>query len=124
MFNFLKKSKLNRIPELDKMSEIFNSYYILKGRRVCKVKNVLEWAEFFEKKDRLIKQETLKNGKWVSTVFLGIDHSFGEGKPLLFETMVFSKRTKGSLGDDLDQDRYFTYAEALKGHKKMVKKHG
>jgi hypothetical protein len=50
----------------------------------------------------------------VSTVFLGVDHSFGSGRPLLFETMVFG----GEL--DEEQVRYSTEAEALAGHSAMV----
>jgi hypothetical protein len=51
----------------------------------------------------------------VSTVFLGIDHSFNrDGPPLLFETMVF--------GGHLDQqmDRYATLEEAEAGHVRWV----
>jgi hypothetical protein len=52
----------------------------------------------------------------VSTVFLGIDRSFGSGPPLLFETMVFG----GELDDE--QERYSTEAEALAGHAAMVRR--
>ena len=52
----------------------------------------------------------------VSTVFLGIDHNFGEGKPLLFETMVFG----GKL--DEETERYSTWEEAVEGHNHMVEK--
>ena len=47
----------------------------------------------------------------LSTVFLGMDYNHtGEGKPILFETMVF--------GGDMDgrQERYCTWDEALAGH--------
>jgi len=50
----------------------------------------------------------------VSTVFLGLDHSFGEGPPLLFETMIFGGPEDGY------QDRYSTWDEAIEGHKKAV----
>jgi hypothetical protein len=50
----------------------------------------------------------------VSTVFLGIDHGFGEAAPVLFETMVFG----GEL--DLFQDRYATWNEAVAGHRLAV----
>ena len=85
------------------------------------VDNVLEWGRWFETahKKRIVKQETLPKGKWVSTVFLGIDYNFSGGKPLLFETMVFPN--KKDL-EELDMDRYSTWEEAQKGHKRMVKK--
>ena len=52
----------------------------------------------------------------ISTVFLGLDHSFGGKKPLLFETMIFG----GKL--DQEQERYTTWEQAEKGHKGMVNK--
>lgn len=52
----------------------------------------------------------------VSTVFLGIDHSFGEGPPLIFESMAFPV---GSW-DDLLCERYSTEAQARVGHAVMV----
>jgi len=63
--------------------------------------------------------ETTIDGKWVSTVFLSIDHGFGlTGSPILFETMVFeNKDTRG----DIYQRRYCTHEEAMKGHTEAVK---
>ena len=52
----------------------------------------------------------------VSTVFLGIDHNFyGDGPPLLFETMVFHDNLV-----DLFCDRYSTAAAARIGHASVV----
>ena len=82
--------------------------------------NYEEWGKLLEDKDyKIIKQETLPDGKKVSTVWLGLDHNFGEGEPLIFETMVFP-----SEGDfsDVDVERYSTLEEAQKGHEEMVKK--
>ena len=50
----------------------------------------------------------------VSTVHLIIDHRFGDGPPLIFETMVFG----GPLDEECD--RYSTEAEAKAGHAAMV----
>lgn len=52
----------------------------------------------------------------VSTVWLGLDHSYGDGPPLIFETLVFG----GTL--DQEMDRYSSEAEALAGHAKMVQR--
>lgn len=83
-------------------------------------KGLIEWGKDCEKREyKIVAQETLANGNFVSTVWLGIDHAFDGGKPLIFETMVFPK--KGNWGE-LDCDRYSTEAEALEGHKKMVEK--
>lgn len=52
----------------------------------------------------------------ISTIWLGIDHQFGEGPPLIFETMIFG------IDSDLDQEqwRYSTEAEAIAGHKRAM----
>ncbi len=44
--------------------------------------------------ERLILNTILPNGRRVSTILLGIDHSFGMGRPLIFETMVFVSNDK------------------------------
>ena len=49
----------------------------------------------------------------VSTVFLGLNHSYGDGPPLLFETLVFDGPLDGEM------DRYSTWAEAEAGHEAM-----
>lgn len=56
------------------------------------------------------------NGYYISTVDLGIDHSFGIGKPLYYETMIF----KEGSWNDLYCKRYSTEKEAIKGHKKAI----
>ena len=53
----------------------------------------------------------------ISTVFLGIDHSFGGGKPVLFETMCFS----GSY-TDLYCRRYRTWDRAYQGHFELLER--
>jgi hypothetical protein len=51
----------------------------------------------------------------VSTVFLGLDHNWGGGPPLVFETMLFTD-------DERDQSlwRYSTWDEAVAGHAEVV----
>lgn len=78
------------------------------------VKDMIEWAKSFEKSTRIVKQ-TGNRTVYVSTVFLGLDHGWG-GPPLLFETMVFG----GKHSDQ--QDRYSTWAEAERGHRRWVKR--
>ena len=50
----------------------------------------------------------------VSTVWLGLDHSFGSGPPLIFETMIFGGERDG------DQWRYPTEDTARAGHERVV----
>lgn len=94
---------------------------ILDGHKVVPVDDLLEWGRWFEKADRIVAQKKLPNGKYVSTVFLGMDYRLGSvGKPLWFETMVFDK--KEDFGDEIDVDRYETWEEAEKGHLRMINK--
>jgi hypothetical protein len=50
----------------------------------------------------------------VSTVWLGLDHGYGDGPPLIFETMIF--------GGPLDQEcwLYATEQQARAGHARAV----
>lgn len=84
-------------------------------------KTVMEWAADFEKgmKLRKVDDTILWWGGRVSTIWLGLNHSFSfKGPPLIFETMVFPP---GSF-QDLDMDRYSTEAQAKEGHKAMCKR--
>lgn len=87
--------------------------YILKDREVVSA-TLDEWAEWFQTADRKIAFDE-KGDVAVSTVFLGIDHSFEPGmEPVVFETMVF-----GGEHDQLTK-RYSTYDQAEFGHKEVV----
>lgn len=70
---------------------------------------------------RIAFTETV-TGLEVSTVFLGLDHSHGGRRPVLFETMVFRHQDGGR--DTVAQGRYFTWDEAMEGHKANVADHG
>lgn len=52
----------------------------------------------------------------VSTVWLGLDHAYGDGSPIIFETLVRS----GPLSDEME--RYSTEAEARAGHERMCER--
>lgn len=96
--------------------------WILVGQTPIEV-NSKEWARWFEKnQERIVAQEKIGEA-FVSTVFLGLDHSYSlnalrgdpDHVPELFESMVF--------GGQLDELcwRYRSYIEASVGHKKLVK---
>lgn len=111
---------------------MINNKYILVDKKPVLEPDFLKWGKWFEEAsengERIVKQETLPNGKFVSTVFLGLDHNFGEGEPLLFETMVFAPEEKTSKGglkyhEDLDMERYSTWEESEIGHLKMIHRH-
>ncbi len=76
------------------------------------------WSTLFEDGEyKIIRQEDVGDC-FVSTVWLGLDHSFGSGQPILiFETMIFTD-------DDwscTEMWRYSTVQEAIAGHEKAIK---
>lgn len=119
-------------------------FYILnEAGDVQAVDDVLTWALWFEKSDkRVLRQDYLDNpfpptqeqipyllhrhpdleeaivkGDWrvmVSTVFLGLDHNWWKGDPILWETMTFF----GPLHED--QRRYSSKEAALAGHEEAL----
>ena len=84
--------------------------YILVGHKAQQCEDWREWGQWFETADRRVAQETY-NGVRISTVFLGIDHDFRGGPPLLFETMIFGGK------HDQYQERYSTWEDAEDGHR-------
>lgn len=90
-----------------------SNYYILEGKKPKPVE-MIEWARWFGKADRIVKSEMIE-GVHISTVFLGLDHGFGGNKSLYFETMIF-----GGEHDEY-QERYSTWEEAEAGHAAAVK---
>ncbi len=74
------------------------------------------WGAFMETDDRMMLDDTF-DGIRISTVFLGMDHSFSVAKnhrPVLFETMIFGGEY------DQNQQRYCTWAAAVAGHATVV----
>lgn len=85
--------------------------FILVGTQIEPARDLLAWARWFETADRHIGDEQIGACR-VSTIFLGIDHSFGGGPPVLFETMVFTDDS----GAESWSERCCTHAEALEMH--------
>lgn len=93
-----------------------SSYYVLEhaGNPVPEP-DLDKWVEFFANREaRRVAATELPGDVLVSTIFLGLDHGWGEGPPVLWETLVF--------GGDLDgtMDRYTSKEAALAGHECMV----
>lgn len=102
---------------LDKDKKIIPIKTINENGKIIE-KELLRWEKWFENIDnRIVKQDNI--GKYfISTVFLGLDFNvFGEGEPLLFETMV--KNKENEKWTDY-QKRYSTYNEALKCHNELL----
>ncbi len=108
----------------DDMMSKHTTYILNKDKTYSAVSmgEYIEWSIKFPD-DRFIKQETLANGVYISTVFLPIDHAIMSDVPVLFETMIFSggNRKEGiDLGETYDQLRYTSYTDAVEGHIKQV----
>lgn len=95
-------------------------HYILDDKHEIIEVDTITWGRWFETADRTVAAHRCRDQETgdvceVSTVFLGLDHAFGEGTvPILFETLVFD----GPLADNMD--RYATWGLALKGHRRML----
>lgn len=92
-----------------------------------------KWGQWLEEPGHRSLWLTGNDVKWVSTVFLGLDHRhFGGGPPLVFETMAFQHegRTMSFFGgppepvpETLCQERYSSWDDAEVGHKAAVRKY-
>lgn len=89
--------------------------YILIGQTPVPEPDLLTWARWFETAERHVGDTTIGSVR-VSTVFMGLDHRFGDGPPLLFETMIFSD------GDGEESWRCSTWLEAEAQHAAAVKR--
>jgi predicted RNA-binding Zn-ribbon protein involved in translation (DUF1610 family) len=90
-------------------------YFVRVGGKV-RPATLMEWAAWLEAsgKDRTVAWTAVRPGVEVSTVFLGLDHAFGGGPPVLWETMVFGGARDGN------QQRYTSEDAARAGHTAMV----
>lgn len=90
--------------------------YILEGKTPIPCENLLEWAAWFSNADRKVANTNIGEYQ-ISTVFLGMNHGW-EGKPILFETMIFGFPTEHELCDY--QTRCSTWGMAEKQHEQAV----
>lgn len=80
------------------------------------------WAEDFERRFqdpdtgwwKLGDTELARGTRRVSTVWLGMNHAWGTGPPLIFESMIFGGRFAGEML------RYTTPEQAAVGHEILV----
>lgn len=92
--------------------------------------DVATWGYWMSQRSNKIIQQTQVGEYFVSTVFLGLDYSFGQLEgPILFESMVFKSTPEARVmadadaWTDIDSRRYATRAEALEGHAQLVRKY-
>jgi hypothetical protein len=90
--------------------------YILQGTTPVLEPDLMNWARWFETADRHVAETWVTPDVRVSTVFLGLDHQWSNGPPLLFETMCFH------AGDGREQWRCSTWEQAEVLHQRIVEK--
>lgn len=95
-----------------------HQHYILDENRKVIEADLMTWARWFQdskEKRRVALFE--QGGIRVSTVFLGLDHNYDDGPPILWESMIF-----GGPNSE-DQDRCSgTWDDALEMHKQMIER--
>lgn len=91
--------------------------YVLQGREPVIEPDFDKWAAFMSSDARVVAKTTVGD-ILISTVFLGINHDYWGGPPLLFETMIFG----GHEGVDEDQQRCSTWEQAEAKHAAAVQK--
>lgn len=57
----------------------------------------IQWGLLFETSDRIVSRSATPYGEMLSTVWLGMEHGYREGRPLIFETMLFAPRQHDHL---------------------------
>jgi hypothetical protein len=91
------------------------SWYILTTDNqpvAVSVREAAQWMEDNPEK-KAVKQDHVDD-IFVSTVFLGLDHSWDNQGLILWETMIF-----GGINDQY-QERYSSYEDALEGHQRAI----
>lgn len=98
-------------------SLIRNRYYDREGNRI----GLFEWAELFDDWSYKIVDQDVLGPYWVSTVWMGLNHQYLDGPPLIFESAVFRS---GGTHCQLECIRHTTEVSARSVHKELVEKYG
>jgi hypothetical protein len=91
-------------------------YYDKQGNPID---DTIEWGNLRSDEEYSRIGSTVEGDYWVSTVWLGIDHSFLGGPPIIFETMVFKGNADSFDPTDRYMERYSTLHEAQSGHARI-----
>lgn len=99
-----------------------NNIISLEEFKMKSIMRELGYREDFDPNNRIIKQDYFELGDrryFMSTVDLGIDHSFFSDKPIYWETMIFD-HTNGENFGDLYQERYSSLEDAIANHERIL----
>ena len=93
-----------------------NLYILDENGNAIPEPDLMKWAESVVGHKYWRVAEDWVNGQSVrvSTIFLGLDHRWGGGDPVLWETMIFGGEHDGY------QERYTSQRAALDGHAAAV----
>ena len=108
---------MSKVPILENLQEKFKLYWGMNPNTKAVYpwdSTIVEWNKFMISVEKIGDDHV--GNVHISTVFLGTNHSNEYGPPVLFETMSFSEVYEY----DEYQERYYTYEEALAGHKRIV----
>ena len=103
--------------------------WIIKDGLAVPEDDLLSWAHWYESERGQYSLLDTIAGIRVSTVFLGMDHNFGKGEPILWETMIFNDDEKSTVNvmgrshtfaPDLGQWRFSFDIDAYDFHDKKV----
>jgi hypothetical protein len=101
---------------------IKNFYILDKSGNPTPCEDIIAWAKWFEQDPesrRIVARDTFRAADGtdviVSTVFLGLDHGYHGGQPVLWETMIF-----GGAGLDEWQERSTSHEGALANHRLAI----
>lgn len=117
------------MTDTDRQDDFLAHYILDADHRPVKV-SLMEWAKWYEAADRRVAATETKLF-WISTVFLGINHQWRKGPPLIFETMVFEREAHDhpqfvglKVREELDgeQWRYASWDAAVVGHAATVRR--
>ena len=97
----------------DKLLHMTGQYILDENSNPVEEPNYYIWSDWWTFERQRWHLETTVGTRYISTVFLGLDHSHNGGRPVLFETMEFGT-------DDQDCERTCTWAEAQKMHEEFV----
>jgi hypothetical protein len=91
-------------------------YYVLnEAGEAVPTGSLYEWSKWFEtnRDGRMVSKTTVGEAE-VSTVFLGMNHQWGSGPPLIFETMIFGGKWESHCW------RWSTRAQSVAAHDQIV----
>lgn len=105
------------------MTNVPYDYYRLDENKNAIPCTKREWEnqrEEMRKNDSIHVARDKINNKWISTVWLGLNHNFideDDNRPHIFETMILDEEKDEWMNYE---ERYSTWAEAEEGHKKAL----